>query len=192
MVEQLRRGFRTQHRHTALCVSLWVLWLLTCPSNQVWIHLFDLPHTPNISINFPMFWAIQAFISMSAELRSVGIYSNLMSHVPWHDPTSHVVTVDQGLVPFAYIQSADSNVHSHIASFCYIRNTPVTLLTNFRLVPSHAVTSFAFRDSPNLGFALELGCKAPKHYLPWHHRHTKPIPVLLDHWRFLPLTLSLI
>ena len=41
------------------------------------------------------------------------------------------------------------------------RNTPVTMLTNFRLVPGHAVTSFAFRDSQNLGFVLELGCKAP-------------------------------
>src|SRR5882724_8145003 len=40
-------------------------------------------------------------------------------------------------------------------------NTPVTMLTNFWLVPGHAVTSFAFRDSRNLGFMLELGCKAP-------------------------------
>jgi len=40
-------------------------------------------------------------------------------------------------------------------------NTLVTLLTNFRLVPGHTVTSFAFRDSRNLGFALKLGCKAP-------------------------------
>src|SRR5882724_5351690 len=40
-------------------------------------------------------------------------------------------------------------------------NTPVTMLTNFWLVPGHAVTSFIFRDSRNLGFALELGCKAP-------------------------------
>ena len=40
-------------------------------------------------------------------------------------------------------------------------NTPVTMLTNFWLVPGHAVTSFAFWDSRNLGFVLELGCKAP-------------------------------
>src|SRR5882724_9639806 len=46
--------------------------------------------------------------------------------------------------------------------FCVTsRNTPVTLLTNFQLVPGYAVTSFAFQDSRNLGFMLKLGCKAP-------------------------------
>src|SRR5882724_7661657 len=45
--------------------------------------------------------------------------------------------------------------------FVMSHNTPVTMLTNFRLVPGHTVTSFAFRDSQNLGFVLELGCKAP-------------------------------
>src|SRR5882724_1106712 len=60
-------------------------------------------------------------------------------------------------------------------------NTPVTLLTNFRLVPSHTVTSFAFRDSQNLGFALELGCKAPNTTCP-------DIIVAPSHFRFFRIT----
>ena len=41
------------------------------------------------------------------------------------------------------------------------RNTPVTMLTNFWLVPGHAVTSFVFQDSRNLGFALDLDARPP-------------------------------
>ena len=63
---------------------------------------------------------------------------------------------------------------------------PVTLLTNFRLVPGHTVTPIAFRDSQNLCFMPELGC-TPSDAV---HLQVTPLPDLPDHRGSLPPTLS--
>src|SRR5882724_12003424 len=78
----------------------------------------------------------------------------------------------------------ETGVSSSAGSRCaYVtsHNTPVTLLTNFRLVPGHAVTSFTFQDSRNLGFTLELGCKAPNTTGP-------DIIIAPSHFRFFRIT----
>jgi len=83
----------------------------------------------------------------------------------------------------------DLRMRSLRGEYCYVRNTPVTLLTNFWLVPVMLSLPFTFRDSRNLGFALELGCS------PWtlpaltsSSCHTLPNP--LDHGISSPQPIS--
>src|SRR5882724_13431407 len=89
-------------------------------------------------------------------------YPSHFGSITWNERESHY---SQAKIEIYGLWRALQAYRLYVTS----RNTPVTLLTNFRLVPGHTVTSIC--NSQNLCFALELGC-TPSDTI---HLHVTPL-----------------